>query len=120
MSGLSRTALIVIDVQESFRVRSDWQAINRPDIAERVDRLVRAARHQGDLVVWVLHSEPGSGDEFDPAQGHVRLMEGLEPMPGEPELAKSSHNGFTTTSLQHQRSGPPLSDRAGRARRSRR
>jgi nicotinamidase-related amidase len=120
MSGLSRTALIVIDVQESFRVRPDWQAINRPDIAERVDRLVRAARHQGDLVVWVLHSEPGSGDEFDPAQGHVRLMEGLEPMSGEPELAKSSHNGFTTTSLQHQRSGPPLSDRAGRARRSRR
>jgi nicotinamidase-related amidase len=100
MGGMSRTALIVVDVQESFRVRPDWQATNRPDIVERVNRLVRGARHQGDLVVWVLHSEPGSGDEFDPAQGHVRLMKGLEPMPGEPQLAKSSHNAFTTTSLQ--------------------
>jgi hypothetical protein len=42
-----------------------------------VDALVRAARSRGDLVVWVLHSEPGSGTVFDPPSGHVRLMDGL-------------------------------------------
>ncbi|WP_202867529.1 isochorismatase family protein [Kribbella pittospori] len=97
---MSATALIVIDVQESFRVRPNWQAVNNPDIADRVGRLVRAARDQGDLVVWVLHTEPGTGGAFDPANGHVRLMAGLEPIDGEPVLTKTSHNAFTTTNLQ--------------------
>ncbi|WP_433162770.1 isochorismatase family protein [Kribbella sp. CA-247076] len=97
---MSRTALIVIDVQESFRVRPNWQAVNRPDIAERVDRLVRAARDKGDLVVWVLHTEPGTGGAFDPVNGHVRLIDGLEPLPTELVMTKTSHNAFTTTHLQ--------------------
>lgn len=97
---MSRTALIVIDVQESFRVRPNWQLVNRPDIAERVDRLVRAARDKGDFVVWVLHTEPGTGGAFDPVGGHVQLIDGLEPLPGEPTITKTSHNAFTTTNLQ--------------------
>lgn len=97
---MSRTALIVIDVQESFRVRPNWQLVNHPDIAGRVDRLVQAARDKGDLVVWVLHTEPGTGGAFDPANGHVQLIDGLEPLPGEPILSKTSHNAFTTTNLQ--------------------
>jgi nicotinamidase-related amidase len=95
-----RTALLVIDIQESFRRRPDWAAVNHADIADRADRLVRAARSRGDLVVWVLHSEPGSGTVFDPALGHVRLIDGLEPVDGEPVLTKTSHNAFTTTNLQ--------------------
>jgi nicotinamidase-related amidase len=97
---MTQTALIVIDVQESFRVRPNWQAVNHPDIADRVDRLVQAARSRGDLVVWVLHTEPGSGGAFDPVNGHVRLIEGLEPREGEPVLRKTAHNAFTTTNLQ--------------------
>ena len=97
---MSRTALIVIDVQESFRVRPNWQLVNHPDIAERVDRLVRAARDRGDLVVWVLHTEPGTGGAFDPAEGHVRLIDGLEPLATETTIRKTSHNAFTTTNLQ--------------------
>lgn len=97
---MSRTALIVIDVQESFRVRPNWQLVNHPDIADRVNRLVRAARQRDDLVVWVMHTEPGTGNAFDPAEGQVRLIDGLEPLPGEPVLTKTSHNAFTTTNLQ--------------------
>ncbi|WP_344221049.1 isochorismatase family protein [Kribbella sancticallisti] len=97
---MTQTALIVIDVQESFRVRPNWKAVNHPDIADRVNVLVDAARAKGDLVVWVLHTEPGTGGAFDPAEGHVRLIEGLEPRAGEPILHKTSHNAFTTTNLQ--------------------
>ncbi|MGW1108457.1 cysteine hydrolase family protein [Streptomyces sp. NPDC002540] len=94
-------ALIVIDVQESFRARPLWEAISDPKIAEKVNRLVRLARRAGDLVVWVLHSEPGSGGVFDPVLGHVRLLEELEGrQDGEPLIHKSSHNAFTTTNLQ--------------------
>jgi nicotinamidase-related amidase len=97
---MTQTALIVIDVQESFRVRPNWQAVDHPDIADRVNRLVASARDRGDLVVWVLHTEPGTGGAFDPANGHVRLIEGLEPLDGEPVIRKTSHNAFTTTNLQ--------------------
>ncbi|MGW5049524.1 isochorismatase family protein [Actinokineospora sp. NPDC004072] len=93
-------ALIVIDVQESFRVRADWARSSQPDIATPVGALVEHARAQGDLVVWVLHSEPGTGTPFDPATGHVRLIEGLAPAEGEPQLTKTAHNAFTTTELQ--------------------
>jgi nicotinamidase-related amidase len=92
-------AVIVIDVQESFRQRPLWQAVSTPDIVDRVNRLVSAARVQGDLVVWVLHTEPGSETPFDPASGHVRLMDGLAPAEGEPVVRKTSVNAFTTTNL---------------------
>ncbi|MBZ3901167.1 MULTISPECIES: cysteine hydrolase family protein [Streptomyces] len=94
-------ALIVIDVQESFRTLPQWEAISDPKIADKVNRLVRLARRAGDLVVWVLHSEPGSGDAFDPALGQVRLLEELDGREdGEPLIHKTSHNAFTTTNLQ--------------------
>jgi len=93
-------ALLVIDVQESFRQRPLWAAISNPGIAGDVARLVDGARGAGDVVVWVLHAEPGSGTSFDPAGGHVRYLEPLAPAPGDPQLVKTSHNAFTTTSLQ--------------------
>jgi nicotinamidase-related amidase len=93
-------ALIVIDVQESFRQDRLWDAISDPGIAGKVGRLVEAARAQGDLVVWVLHAEAGSGTVFDPASGHVRLIDGLAARDGEPVITKTSHNAFTTTNLQ--------------------
>lgn len=96
----SNRALLVIDVQESFRQREDWQAASDPDIAGQVARLVDHARVRGDLVIWVLHSEPGTGTVFDPASGHVRLIDGLKALDGEPRLTKTAHNAFTTTNLQ--------------------
>src|SRR4051794_24631343 len=84
-----KRALLVIDVQESFRARRSWDLINHPDIAKRCDRLVSAARDAGDLVIWVLHTEPGSGGVFDPASGQVRLLEPLQPVDGEPVLTKT-------------------------------
>jgi nicotinamidase-related amidase len=93
-------ALLVLDVQESFRERPLWGIVSNPEIAKPVQRLAEAFRSAGDLVIWVLHTEPGTGTVFDPANGFVRLIEGLEPAPGEPVLYKTSLNAFTTTNLQ--------------------
>jgi nicotinamidase-related amidase len=93
------TALLVIDVQESFRQQANWPEISAPDIADRVARVVDHARTRGDHVIWVLHAEPGTGSVFDPARGFVTLLPGLAPRDGEPILHKSSHNAFTTTGL---------------------
>lgn len=92
-------ALIVIDVQESFRQRESWRTTNNPDITDDVNALVHAARADGDLVVWVLHAEPGTGGVFDPVNGHVHLMPELDYRDDEPLLVKTSINAFTTTNL---------------------
>jgi nicotinamidase-related amidase len=95
------TALLVIDVQESFRQRvADWQATANPAVVERVGRLVAAARAAGHLVVWVQHVEPGSAGVFDPDNGFVRPIDPLQPADGEPLIRKTSINAFTTTNLQ--------------------
>ncbi|WP_051950679.1 isochorismatase family protein [Actinacidiphila yeochonensis] len=93
-------ALIVIDVQESFRQRESWKHASDPGVAHQVAKLVEHARAGRDLVVWVLHAEPGTGTAFDPQLGHVRLMAPLAAADGEPVLTKTSHNAFTTTNLQ--------------------
>jgi nicotinamidase-related amidase len=97
--GAVSRALIVIDVQESFRQREMWQHNSNPDLVGNVNRLLEAARAEGDLVVWILHAEPGSGTVFDPSRGFVRLMDGLDRHDGEPLITKTAHNAFTTTNL---------------------
>lgn len=97
-----RTALLVIDVQESFRQQPEWAQISTPDIAERIARLVDHARGRGQDVVWILHAAPDSGGFFDPERGLVELLPGLQPREGEVLIQKTSHNAFTTTNLaQH-------------------
>jgi nicotinamidase-related amidase len=93
-------ALIVVDVQESFRQRAMWEHNSNPRLVERVNSLADTVRAAGDMVVWVLHAEPGTGTVFDPASGFVRLMDGLTQRDGEPLITKTAHNAFTTTNLQ--------------------
>ena len=93
-------ALVVIDVQESFRGRPLWRTLDNPALIDNVRRLVDAARAAGELVVWVLHAEHGSGGLFDPANGQVRVVDELAPGKNEPILTKTSHNAFSTTNLQ--------------------
>lgn len=97
---MTRTALLIIDVQQSFTVLPRWQAVSDPAIARTAQLLAEHARQQGDDVVWILHAEPGSGNAFDPAGGSVVLQPGLEPRENEPLLTKTSRNAFTTTRLQ--------------------
>jgi nicotinamidase-related amidase len=97
MEAMNR-ALVVVDVQESFR--PGLSEMHNPEITDQVARLVGAARAVGDLVVWVLHAEPGSAGAFDPALGQVEVLAELEPSPDEPRVVKTSINAFTTTNLQ--------------------
>lgn len=99
MSTMNR-ALLIIDLQRSFEERPNWSAVSNPGIVSRVHRLLDASRAAGDLVVWILHSEPGNGTVFDPARGLVTLLDGPTPRDGEPVITKTSINAFTTTNLQ--------------------
>ena len=52
MLDLMTRALLVIDVQESFRQGPLWPAISNPGIAGDVARLVDGARANGDLELY--------------------------------------------------------------------
>ena len=93
------TALIVIDVQESFVRNPAWAHVSNPEIVGTVSRLVDGARAAGSAVCWVWHAEPGSDSVFDPELGLVRPMEGLDVRAGDPQFTKTSRNAFTTTNL---------------------
>ncbi|HEY0259530.1 MAG TPA: isochorismatase family protein [Lacisediminihabitans sp.] len=96
------TALLVIDVQESFRQSPDWTEVSNPKIISDVARLIKRARADGHEVIWILHASPGSGSVFDPTSGYVRPIEPLRPLGDESVFTKTSRNAFTTTALgQH-------------------
>jgi nicotinamidase-related amidase len=100
MVTMSR-ALVVIDVQQSFLQRVTWPARSNADIVDDVNALVDDARSRGDLVVWVLHAEPGTNSPFDPASGFVTYQDGVRtPQHDEVEISKTSINAFTSTNLQ--------------------
>jgi len=61
-----RTAIIVMDVQESFRQLPVWAEVSNPEIVRDVDTLVQQARAEGHAAGWVMHAAPGSGTAFDP------------------------------------------------------
>jgi nicotinamidase-related amidase len=95
-----KRALVVVDVQESFRQRPNWAAVSNPEIAKQVHRLADTFRARGEMIVWVLHVEPGTDTVFDPENGFVRLMDGLAAAEGESVITKTSFNAFYTTNLQ--------------------
>ena len=68
-----KRALVVIDVQESFRQRENWAATSNPEIVKQVNRLTEAFRVSGCPVLPAMlpgrrrlrvaaatrHTEPG-------------------------------------------------------------
>lgn len=103
MTQPPRTALLVIDAQESFRQRADeWAATANPRVLENIALLVEAARAAGDVVAWVTHSEPGTGGVFDPDSGFVRVVSEFESRPDELQATKTTVNAFTSTGLERE------------------
>lgn len=92
----ARTALVVIDVQESFRHRPYWSEGNVPLFMERVQALVTGARVQGIPVVQVFHVE--AAGVFSLESGHVRTMEGVE-IEADVRFEKRSHSALVGSGL---------------------
>jgi nicotinamidase-related amidase len=74
------TALLVIDVQESFRARPYWQADELPAFLANTRALIARCREQGIPVLQVFHQEPGadSRNPFHPQSGLIRAMPELD------------------------------------------
>lgn len=71
-----KQALVVIDVQESFRQRPYWRAEELPTFLNNVQSLIDLARSQNISVVQVFHEEltDDASDPFSRGSGLVRTL----------------------------------------------
>lgn len=92
----SDIALLVIDVQESFRQRPYWHEDGVEAYLSRQQVLIDGAQAAGIPVVQILHTDNDA--PFRPESGYVRT---LEPIRIEPDVVfhKSRHSAFVGTGL---------------------
>ena len=92
------TALLVVDIQDSFKLGPRWERRNNPDFEQNVDRLLQSWRAAGLPVFFILHTDPDPGFERDSPL--VKVMDFLSPREDEPVILKDTRNAFTSTDLQ--------------------
>ncbi len=95
-SPTARTALLVIDVQQSFRQRDYYSDDGMPAFFERTGRLVAGFEAAGMPVVRVLHVDPDG--PFSKASGFVVPMPELAFEPAA-TFEKDAHSALVGTGL---------------------
>ncbi|HEX7116150.1 MAG TPA: isochorismatase family protein [Steroidobacter sp.] len=95
-----KSALIVIDVQQSFTARPYWSDREVPQFVDRLNRLIDRAESAGIPVLQVFHVEGEEVPEnpFSRASGLVRTLDDVRVRPEE-TFYKSVHSAmFASTS----------------------
>ena len=94
------TALLLIDVQQSFKHRPYWNEADVPAFLARTNTLVAGCAAAGVPVVQVFHTDPGpASDAFSPASGLIRPLDGLLPYDPAVTIEKHRHSALAGTGL---------------------
>lgn len=98
---MSTTALLLIDVQQSFRLRPYWSGQDADAFMERTNTLVAACLAAGVPIVRILHVEgPATKDNpFAVESGQVRPIDGLMDFKAAVEIQKSRHSALVGNGL---------------------
>ena len=92
----TNTALLVIDVQESFRHRPYWRDDDLATFIDRLQVLIDSCRASGIPIVQVFHVEEEGA--FSLASGHVRALAELSLIP-DVVFQKRSHSALIGSGL---------------------
>jgi nicotinamidase-related amidase len=92
----SQTALLVIDVQESFRHRPYWSDRDVPLFLAQLQALIDGAKVRGVPIAQIFHVEESGA--FSIASGHVKTIEGLSLTP-DAVFHKRSHSALVGSGL---------------------
>jgi nicotinamidase-related amidase len=95
---IEQSALLVVDVQDSFKLGNRWETRSNLNFESNVTRLIDAYREAGLPVIFILHNDPDPG--FRPGDPEVRLMSFLRREESDPLILKNTRNAFTSTNLQ--------------------
>jgi nicotinamidase-related amidase len=79
--SVMKTALIVIDVQQSFEHRPYWREDGVSGFVSRLQKLIDRAKAQGVPILQVFHEEPTG--VFSRASGYVKTLAALRIEPTE-------------------------------------
>jgi len=90
------TALLVIDVQESFRHRPYWRDSDLPSFVENLQKLIDGAKSRKIPVVQIFHVEDAGA--FSMASGHVVPLAELSFTP-DAVFHKRSHSALIGSGL---------------------
>jgi nicotinamidase-related amidase len=90
------TALLVIDVQESFRHRPYWSDADVPSFVEHLQQLIDGAKARKIPVIQVFHVEESG--VFSLESGHVVPLDGLSIEP-DAVFHKRSHSALIGSGL---------------------
>lgn len=95
-SQVSKSALIIIDVQQSFTQMPFWTCDDLPAFQSALLKLEQECRARQVPIAHIFHC--GSSGAFAPESGFVQPLAWL---PGEPtaRFDKHTHNAFTDTGL---------------------
>jgi nicotinamidase-related amidase len=94
-----KTALLVIDIQDSFKINAErWAKRSNHAFETNVSQLIARFRDAGQPVIWVMHTDPDPG--FRTTDPEFRLMAFLDRRDDEPLLIKNTKNAFTSTDLE--------------------
>jgi nicotinamidase-related amidase len=90
-----KTALLVIDVQQSFQQRPYWREDDVAPFVRRVQQLIDRSQAAGIPVLQVFHSEEDEGPTgpFSSRSGHVKTLAALRIAPTE-VFYKTVHSGL--------------------------
>jgi nicotinamidase-related amidase len=95
------TALLLIDVQQSFRHRPFWSETELPDYLAATHALLAGCAERGMPVVRILHSDgpETAANPFAMASGHVRPLDDLQPHEVAATFIKHRHSALVGTGL---------------------
>ncbi len=96
-----QTALILIDVQQSFTHRPYWNGTDADAFLAHCNALVAGCQAQGVPVVRVLHVDgpDTAANPFAHASGLIRPLEGLLPFDAAATIEKHRHSALAGTGL---------------------
>ena len=98
---MSHTALLLIDVQQSFRHRPYWNGAEAETFLERCNTLIAGCQAGGIPIVRVFHTDgpDEAANPFSHASGHIRPLDGLRPFDAALVVEKHRHSALVGTGL---------------------
>lgn len=94
---IDESALIVVDVQDSFMLGPRWETRNNRQFEEKMSRLIDLYRKNDLPVIFIMHSDEDEGFRIDSPE--YKLMDFIDRRPSEPIFHKTTRNAFTSTGL---------------------
>lgn len=97
---MTKTALLVIDVQDSFLASREefWHLRSNVKFEENLSRLLDGFRELNQPVFFVLHSDPD--EHFRVTSPHYKFMDFLTVLDDDVVLHKTTKSSFASTDLQ--------------------